>query len=296
MAVADLARTRVRVPMVWSPRAFVLEAPTVPLRAQPRDDSERVDEAHYAELLRIIGEEGDWYWVQGEADHYFGWLRRSQVGVFGGHDGLSVTCALLTPVHAGPEPDAEVITHVPAGMRLAPPPAWLKRTFDERGWTETPAPDLKGWRRLNAGVTGYIAPDDVVAVDDLPRRYPTAEDLIATAEPFIGTPYLWGGTTALGIDCSGLVQQVYRLNGVGLDRDADQQALEGRAVDAPRAGDLVFFGKDRVTHVGLAVSDTEMIHAPQGVGFVERALIHGDRTILAIRRYLADIYDATGEG
>ncbi|HET8569601.1 MAG TPA: NlpC/P60 family protein [Candidatus Limnocylindria bacterium] len=284
MAVADLARTRVRVPMVSSHRAFVRDAPTVPVRAEPRDDAELVDEAQYGELFRLLGERGEWYWAQGEADHYFGWIAKRHLDPITGHAGLRVTCALLAPVRAAPDPGSPVVSHVAAGLRVAPPAA--TRTFDARGWTETPPPDLGGWAHLTVA-GGYVAPEDLVAVDDLPHRYPTPEDLAATAETFIGTPYLWGGTTALGIDCSGLVQQVYRLNGVGLDRDADQQALEGRRADEPRPGDLVFFGKDSVTHVGLAVSDTEMIHAPQRGGAVERTLIRRDRTILAVRRYLA---------
>ena len=76
------------------------------------------------------------------------------------------------------------------------------------------------------------------------QRYPTPDDIIATAESFIGVPYLWGGTSAHGIDCSGLTQRVYFLNGVGLDRDADQQALGGRPVDVARPGDLFFFGAE----------------------------------------------------
>ncbi|HUF89013.1 MAG TPA: C40 family peptidase, partial [Gemmatimonadota bacterium] len=116
---------------------------------------------------------------------------------------------------------------------------------------------------------------------------PTAEDLIATAEAFLGVPYLWGGTTALGMDCSGYVQQVYRLNGIRLARDADQQAMEGRPVEEARAGDLLFFGDARVTHVGLSTGDGMFFHAPQGGAFVERGT-QGARKLRGIRRYLPD--------
>lgn len=114
------------------------------------------------------------------------------------------------------------------------------------------------------------------------------DDLIATARAFLGTPYLWGGTSGHGIDCSGFVQQVYRLNGVGLDRDADQQALEGRAVDTPIAGDLLFFGSPAVTHVAMSLGGDDFIHAPRRGGFVEEGKIGADRVPVSIRRYLVE--------
>lgn len=134
---------------------------------------------------------------------------------------------------------------------------------------------------------GWVSLDATVLYDELPHRPPTANDLIATAEAFLGVPYLWGGTTALGMDCSGYVQQVYRLNGIRLDRDADQQAMEGRPVEGARAGDLLFFGDARVTHVGLAIGDGTFLNAPEKGAFVERSA-QGDRKLRAIRRYLPD--------
>ena len=124
---------------------------------------------------------------------------------------------------------------------------------------------------------------------EVANRYPTAADYLKTAQAFIGVPYLWGGTTALGLDCSGFVQQVYRLNGLALPRDADQQAVLGRRVEKARAGDLMFFGAERVTHVALATSATEFIHASMDGGVVERGRLGGDRKLLGIRRYLPDV-------
>ena len=81
---------------------------------------------------------------------------------------------------------------------------------------------------------------------------------------------------------------MYRLNGVALPRDADQQAMLGRKVDEARAGDLMFFGVESVTHVTLATSAREFIHAPMKGGAVERAQLGGDRHLRIIRRYLPD--------
>ncbi len=135
---------------------------------------------------------------------------------------------------------------------------------------------------------GFLAVADTTSDGEVAKRYPTSDDYLKTAESFIGVPYLWGGTTALGLDCSGFVQQVYRLNGVALPRDADQQAMLGRKVEEARAGDLMFFGAESVTHVALATSATEFIHAPTK-GVVERGRLGGDRKLRGIRRYLPEV-------
>jgi cell wall-associated NlpC family hydrolase len=149
-------------------------------------------------------------------------------------------------------------------------------------WAEVPL-------RRERPRSGFLAVADTTREGEVASRFPTADDYLKTAESFIGVPYLWGGTTALGLDCSGLVQQVYRLNGVSLPRDADQQAMLGRRVEEARAGDLMFFGADSVTHVALATSATEFINAPMKGGVVERGRLGGDRKLLGIRRYLPDV-------
>ena len=101
---------------------------------------------------------------------------------------------------------------------------------------------------------------DVKPVDpQSPPRRGTPEDLVATARRFLGVPYLWGGMTVHGIDCSGFVSQVYHANGVVLPRDADLQFEDPTAAAVERSalqpGDLVFFGKDakHISHVGMSV-------------------------------------------
>ena len=108
----------------------------------------------------------------------------------------------------------------------------------------------------------------------LSKKNPTEADIVSTAESFMGIPYLWGGTSAKGMDCSGFTKTVYFLNGIVLDRDASQQVNTGILVDTEsgfeklRSGDLLFFGstatdstKERVTHVGIYIGDYQFIHA-----------------------------------
>ncbi len=88
-------------------------------------------------------------------------------------------------------------------------------------------------------------------------------DIVPFAQKYLNVPYLWGGTSDFGIDCSGFVQQVFKVCGVTLPRDAYQQYEVGEEVACSDlfAGDLVYFGKEHVTHVGIMISSTEIIHA-----------------------------------
>jgi cell wall-associated NlpC family hydrolase len=94
----------------------------------------------------------------------------------------------------------------------------------------------------------------------------SAAGLMASARAYLNAPYLWGGRTAFGIDCSGFTQMVFKLNGFKLLRDAWQQAELGEPlsfVEESHPGDLAFFDNEegKITHVGLIIENTQIIHA-----------------------------------
>lgn len=251
------------VAMVWPPHGLVNRG-VAPLRAGPDDAAELVDEAHAGELMTKLADHGDWTFVQGP-DLYFGWIRSAYLNDHRTPE-LVIVGVPLARVHASASPDAEIVDQLPAGVRVM--------TLEREG----------EWWQI--GHERYLRDRDTVGVMSLPQRYPAPADLVASAESFLDVPYLWGGTSARGIDCSGLTQQVYRLNGVGLDRDADQQALGGRPVDVARPGDLFFFGKDRVTHTAIATGERTFIHAPQSGQRVQRGELTEASPLRATRRYL----------
>ena len=125
------------------------------------------------------------------------------------------------------------------------------------------------------GRIAYIKKDEAKLFNDWYNALnPTGETIINTASRFMGIPYLWGGTSTKGMDCSGFTKTVYYLNGIILQRDASQQVNTGELVDTKdgwqnlQSGDLLFFGrksdenrKERITHVAIYIGDGDFIHA-----------------------------------
>jgi cell wall-associated NlpC family hydrolase len=251
-----------RVPIVRPKRATIVHG-VAGLHAAPDGQSELVDEALLGEVVTILGEQDGWAFVQGE-DHYFGWASPEAFGPAARPRSERIVAVHGAAIRSAADPEGAVVD--------AAAPGTVVQGAADAGW-------------IRCG-TGWIAVADTAGPADLPERPPMASDLLATAETFVGTPYLWGGVSARGIDCSGLTQQVYRLNGVGLPRDADQQALCGRPVDVAVPGDLFFFGAERVTHTAIATGPRTYVHAPQNGGAVEHGELGPDRRVLAIRRLL----------
>ena len=138
---------------------------------------------------------------------------------------------------------------------------------------------------LPDGRRGAIGSGEVVAVDRIADWFPARGDSVSrTARRWIGAPYLWGGVTAGGVDCSGLVQAVFWLHGIALPRDSDQQSHMGQPIDPGEnfqnlnAGDLVFFSDTpaRVTHVVISMGGPHVVHSALTNGGVDVNDLAGD--------------------
>ncbi len=165
-------------------------------------------------------------------------------------------CALaVVPMRSEPRDDAEQVTQVLAGEPLEVDERrgdWVRvRTaYDYPGWIRADALE-DGEGRLEADATG--TPVDV-------------------ARSYLGSPYLWGGMTAAGIDCSGLVHMAHRRVGRIVPRDADRQEEAGEPVVDPRPGDLVTYGGGTADHVAFWLGDGRILHSTGrdgGIGVVE---------------------------
>ena len=129
--------------------------------------------------------------------------------------------------------------------------------------------------RFPDGRNAYVRRNEAVPYTEwLKNLNATNETLVATAQKFMGIPYLWGGTSTKGVDCSGFTKTIYFLNGMVIPRDASQQVHTGKNVDSTRnfenlqKGDLLFFGskatdsiQEKVVHVGMWMGNNEFIHA-----------------------------------
>lgn len=161
----------------------------------------------------------------------------------------------VVPVRAAPADDAEQVTQALAGEPL-------EVELVEAGWARiTTAYGYPGWVRADAVEEGEgrLEADAEGTPLDVARRY-------------LGAPYLWGGMTDQGIDCSGLVHMAFRRVGRVLPRDADQQEEAGHPVSEPQPGDLVTYGDASADHVAFWLGGGRILHSTGrdgGIGVVE---------------------------
>lgn len=192
--------------------------------------------------------------------------------------GQSLRVPRLVPAVAGPgapsaaNPSAADVTVPPAPGSLPPGALALppRPSLPPPAAAELPA---RGWEMVTlADGRKAWAPRAQMMV---PALVPlTRPQLIELAQKFMGAPYVWGGQTPNGVDCSGYVQEVYRLGGHALPRLADEQYQRCLPVDAPQPGDLVFFSTylPGPSHVGISLGGDRFLHASSSRGVIEASL------------------------
>jgi len=224
-------------------------------------DCEQVSQAITGQPVEIEKEDGNWLYVQ-TWDTYHGWIESRWVRK-GEWNPAKVAAVLPLFSYAYTAPDVSS-GHITILVMTAA----MEFLGNDGKFAHVRLPDGREAWVLASNVQVTPAGDQVLPLGA------SGTEIIKTGRRLIGVPYLWGGTSPFGIDCSGFVQLSYKLNGVQLLRDAHMQAEDPRAIPVEKAdlvaGDMVFFagGKDktRITHVGMAVGDGTFIHSGGGQG------------------------------
>ncbi len=206
----------------------------VPLRFEASDASELVSQLLYGDFFKVLEQRKKWSKIRLDFDGYEGWIDNKQYLEIPETDFKNLQRSI--PIYATDlvefiENSAKELIPIPLGASLNGL-SILKHTHD--GNT----------------VSGEISKSNI----------------LKTASFYLNTPYLWGGKTPFGIDCSGFTQMVYKLNGYKLLRDASQQATQGEAlsfIEESDPGDLAFFDNNEggIIHVGIIMEDNYIIHA-----------------------------------
>lgn len=218
----------VAAPLTEGEAAWVI-VPLADLVAEPGGARDR--QLLLGATVTVIDRDRSHVFVRSERDGYCGWLVEAAVGQ--GPEPTHWVAAPATHLYSEPVVQAKSTAGLSLGSRVAVVGAWGP-------WANTPH--------------GYVPMAHLRPLDQV------ATDAVAVAESFMGTPYLWGGNSRLGVDCSGLVQLALHACGKRCPGDSDLQMAVGRGLapgEALKRGDLIFWKG----HVAMVVNDTVLIHA-----------------------------------
>lgn len=209
------------------------------MRAEASDRAEMVNQVLFGEQAQVLEERKDWLRVRLLHDQYEGWVDRKQLVLFQGEAYQEQAAVMTDMIEMIAQEETE--EHFPIFLGSFLP-------------------------SLNEAGHFKLGEEKFVFHGHASREKQSRAQLLEHAFKYLHSPYLWGGRSPFGIDCSGFTQMVYRLSGYSLPRDAYQQAKLGETlsfIEESEAGDLAFFdNKDGdITHVGLILEDNYIIHA-----------------------------------
>ena len=207
-----------------------------------------LSELPYGTELEILEEKERWVFARQE-DGYLGWAYKPYLAEGAAPAETHLVIAPSHELRAEPEMASAILTRLMSGTGVQ-----VEETRGE-------------WAKVIANETGWIPSRHLRAMDSLPK---TIEEkrrtLLEDSQRMTGVPYLWGGLSGNGIDCSGFARLLHRWIGVEIPRDADMQCTAARPVEPPfELGDLFFFAEDddkrNISHVGMSLGGWKMIHS-----------------------------------
>ena len=211
----------------------------IPLRIEPSDKSEIVSQVLFGEHFQILEVSKQWSKIKLQFDDYEGWVDSKQYQIIS-ESSYNQLCEEVIVLNS------DLIEYVTGPNNfLMPIPLGSSLSFLNFNEININNYDFEGMK-----ISGIKAKANIVN----------------TSFMYLNSPYLWGGKTPFGIDCSGFTQMVYKLNGYHLLRDASQQALQGEAlsfIEESEPGDLAFFDNadGRIIHVGIMCGNGKILHA-----------------------------------
>ncbi len=226
----------------------IITLPLVPLRESNSERSEMTSQLLFGELVEIIEERESWFFVCNLADNYSGWIDSKMIK------------KLETE-------ELSVLQNSPV-FRITIPVSVCKKTTSDATMFLPGGSILYGIvdNELIIADENYIVEKSDIFVS----KEVDGNQIIRLAIQYLNAPYLWGGKSILGLDCSGLTQLVFSISGIQLKRDASQQVEEGEVIDflsEAQAGDLAFFEnkEGKIIHVGILLNSQQIIHASGSV-------------------------------
>jgi gamma-D-glutamyl-L-lysine dipeptidyl-peptidase len=230
---------------VTLPRFGFCELSLVPVRCTPAHSAEMVTQLLFGEVFKIVERSDNWIKIVNHADNYSGWIHYKQFLPITNKTfqalKKNIECKIVTEMQGAIRSvDGGVVFPIPYGSLL---------------------PNIKNGKFSVEGKQFYYSGKSKKIKQKVSR-----ERLIHDALQFLHAPYLWGGKSEFGIDCSGFSQLIFRVNGINLPRDAYQQAELGNElafVEQGLPGDLAFFDNDsgKIIHVGILLDEKKIIHA-----------------------------------
>ena len=211
----------------------------IPLRLEPNDRSEIVSQVLFGEHFEVMETAKQWMKIKLQFDDYEGWIDSKQYQSISeeNYTTLSKEAVIL---------NSDLVEYIIApNNTLLPITIGASLSFLNHSDINSENYDFEGLK-----VSGIKSKNDIVNTSFL----------------YLNSPYLWGGKTPFGIDCSGFTQMVYKLNGHKLLRDASQQSNQGEVlsfIEESEPGDLAFFDNEegKIIHVGIILENNYIIHA-----------------------------------